>query len=67
MACDICGKTGTSLTSLLNAYQTSDIKDICSGCESIVNKKHGKLFDMVLQMKNVLFKRFINELKESYK
>lgn len=59
MACDICGKTGTSLNDLLTQYQTEGIKSICPKCETAVNKKHQKLLDFALQMKGDLFKRFI--------
>jgi hypothetical protein len=63
MACDICGKTGTNLVDLLDAYQTADIKAICPACEKIVNRKNGKLLSMVLNMKQDLMKRFMQETK----
>lgn len=63
MACDICGKTGTNLVDLLPAYQTDDIKDICPSCEKIVNRKHGKLLSMVLNIKAELLKNFMQERK----
>lgn len=65
MACDICGKTGTPLADLLTAYQTPDIKSICPECEGIVNRKHGKLLSMVLNIKTDLLKRFLRQQKES--
>ncbi len=43
MACDICGKVGTSLTPLHGIYQTDDIKDICPDCEKIVNAQLSKI------------------------
>jgi hypothetical protein len=61
MACDICGKTGTSLVDLRAEYQTDDIKAICYDCERIVNNKNGKLLSMVLNIKSDLMKRFMWE------
>lgn len=65
MACDICGKTGTHLVDLLDAYQTSDIKAICPACEKVVNRKNGKLLTMVLNIKSDLMKRFIQETRSA--
>ena len=65
MACDICGRTGTNLVALLDAYQTDDIKAICYGCERIVNRKNSKLLSMVLNIKSDLMKRFMQEAKAS--
>jgi len=66
MACDICGKTGTPLADLLESYQTDDIKAICPECESIVNKKRGKLQSMVFNMLAVLLKRFMVEKRAKH-
>jgi hypothetical protein len=63
MACDICGKTGTTLIDLLAQYQTSDIKAICPDCESVVNRTNGRLLSMVLKIKSELLKRFMREKK----
>ncbi len=63
MACDVCGKTGTDLVDLLSTYQTADIKSICPSCEKIVNRKHGKLLSMVLNIKAELMKNFMKERK----
>jgi len=63
MACDICGKTGTRLADLLDAYKTPDIQQICPDCETIVNRKNSKLLTMVLNIKTDLLKRFIRERK----
>ena len=43
MACDICGKTGTSLVPLNADYQTNAIKDICGDCEREVNNQLWKI------------------------
>lgn len=67
MACDICGKNGTQLVDLLGQYQTDDIKAICPECESIVNKKNSSLLSMVLNIKQVLLKRFLAERKEQFR
>jgi hypothetical protein len=64
MACDICGKKGTTLNDLLSAYQTENIKAICPDCEIVVNRKNGKLLEMVLKIKSTLMRRFINERKQ---
>lgn len=39
MACDICGKPSTSLTTLRDIYQTATIKMVCPSCESRVDKE----------------------------
>ena len=64
MACDICGKTGTSLNSLREIYQTSDIKAICPDCEKVVNKQLNSIQSMTGRMGRVLLKRFMGERKE---
>ncbi|MEO8153602.1 MAG: hypothetical protein ABI605_11070 [Rhizobacter sp.] len=64
MACDICGKNGTSLVDLRDTYQTSDIKAICPECETIVNRKSRSLLSMVLNIKTALLLRFMRERKE---
>ena len=67
MACDICGKKGTPLVDLLDAYKTSDIQQICHDCETIVNRKNSKLLSMVLNIKTELMKRFMREKKGQQK
>lgn len=66
MACDICGKTGTTLADLRESYQTADIKAICPECESIVNNKREKLLTVVLNMLSVLLKRFMVEKRAKH-
>ena len=66
MACDICGKTGTSLADLLESYQTADIKAICPDCEKVVNNKKSKILSMVLNMLADLLKRFIKEKRAKH-
>jgi hypothetical protein len=63
MACDICGKVGTSLTPLHDIYQTDDIKDICPDCEAIVNIQLNKIRDSHTQAQQSLLKRFMEILK----
>jgi len=59
MACDICGKTGTSLSDLRSAYATSDIKSICPDCEKVVNRQLSKIQTVTSRMVIDLLKRFI--------
>lgn len=63
MACDICGKTGTSLNNLRDCFQTKDIKSICRDCENIVNPTRDKIWMMANQMHMTLLQRFITEMK----
>lgn len=63
MACDICGKSGTSLNDLLTLYQTDDIKAICSDCEKVLNKQLRSIQSMTVRMQCGLLKRFITERK----
>ena len=65
MACDICGKKGTSLTDLLDQYQTDDVKSICPECEKVVNGKNSRLLTFAFKIKAALLKRFIAERRES--
>lgn len=64
MACDICGKTGTSLIDLLSIYETPEIKQICPKCESDVNTHLGKLKRMTNKMNRSWLKRFMLIRKE---
>ncbi len=64
MACDICGKTGNDLIDLLDAYQTKDIKQICSKCETDVNSHLGKLRKVTSKMNRMWLKRFMLVKKE---
>ena len=64
MACDICGKTGTSLSDLREIYQTDDIKSICPDSETGVNKQLNSLQTMTGRLQCVLPKRFMGERKE---
>lgn len=59
MACDICGKTGTSLNDLRPVYASPDIKSICPGCEKVVNRQLSKIQTVTSNMVIDLLKRFI--------
>lgn len=59
MACDICGKTGNTLVDLLSIYQTIDIKQICSKCESDINIHLGKLRIMTNKMNRTWLQKFM--------
>lgn len=64
MACDICGDNRAPLNDLLPVYQTSDIRQVCPGCEKIVNKQHSRLREMLVsRMLPALTKRFISNLR----
>ena len=61
MACDICGKRGTSLTDLLDGYATAEIKSICPDCARIVNDKVWAIRSVTDGMTKTLIKRFMGE------
>ena len=63
MACDICGKTGTTLEDLLDQYQTDDIKQICPECANDVNAHLRKLRKVTNQMNRIWLKRFMRNKK----
>jgi hypothetical protein len=63
MACDICGKTGTQLYTLLSSYQTEDIKAVCPDCDKILTRKKSKVMSMLANMQAALLKRFMYETK----
>lgn len=61
MACDICGAFGTPLNSLLDNYQTDEIKQICPRCENAVNKQLRSIQSMTRRIQIALLKRFMTE------
>lgn len=63
MACDICGKTGTTLNDLRGIYQTEHIKAICPECEQVVNKKLSAIQIMLGLQQRDLLKRFLQMLR----
>lgn len=65
MACDICGKNDSPLVDLLDSYKTREIKQICYGCETIVNRQNNKIMTMVLNIKTTLLVRFMSERRNS--
>ncbi len=65
MACDVCGKTGTTLNFLLDSYQTEDIKAICPECEVVINKHKWALQNTTSRILSCWLKRFIRNLKET--
>lgn len=65
MACDICGKVGSSLESLLDCYSTTEIKDICPDCARVVNEQLHKIKKLTMTITERSFIRFINVRKEN--
>ena len=63
MACDICGNNSKRLTDLREIYQTSEIKQICTDCETVVNKKNSELLTFVLKLRSSWLKKFMEERK----
>ena len=66
MACDACGKTGTSLSDLRSIYMTSEVKAVCPDCEKIINKQLGKLQTATSNIQISLLKRFVNVLHSKW-
>lgn len=66
MACDVCGKKGTTLNDLLKQYSTNDIKAVCPDCERVINKQHSELTDAVFKIRAEWLKRFIRNRKDHY-
>ena len=63
MACDICGNNSKPLTDLREIYQTREIKQICTDCETVVNKKNSELLTFVLKLRSSWLKKFMEERK----
>ena len=63
MACDICGNNSKPLTDLREIYQTREIKQICTDCETAVNKKNSELLTFVLKLRSSWLKKFMEERK----
>jgi len=62
MACDICNKKGTPLVAIRDCYQTSDIKNICPECESVVNKQHSKISSATWKINIAWMKEFMTNM-----
>ena len=67
MACDICGRTGTTLQLLHSYYQTETIKEVCSDCLSKVNQHLWELRRMSDKMNENFLKRFMDNWKHKFK
>ena len=63
MACDICGNNSKPLTDLREIYQTREIKQICTDCETVVNKKNSELLTFVLKLRSSWLKKYMEERK----
>lgn len=63
MACDICGKTGTSLNDLLNSYRAPGIHSICPDCERVVNQRVRRHFDAAHRHRVRTVVRFMRSLQ----
>ncbi len=59
MACDMCGKKGTSLESIRDCYATNDIKSICSDCNRLVTDKMWKIRAVTDGILKTAIKRFM--------
>lgn len=66
MACDICGKTGTSLVPLRDIYKTDEIQVMCPECEKIVDKQLNRIQESHGQGQRSLLKRFMSILKNKF-
>jgi len=66
MACDICGKKGTTLESLRDLYKTDDIQQLCPECISEVNTQLGKLQQMTFGMTETWLKRFMRNTRRKF-
>lgn len=64
MACDLCGKTGTYLSDLLDSYKSDDIQAICPDCEATINKQLRKIRGVTTNIQIGLVKRFLAIFKE---
>lgn len=64
MSCDICGRNDGSLVDLRDAYKTDEIKQICGGCERIVNVKLDKLRGVTHNILCCWFKRYLTGMRE---
>ena len=63
MACDICGRKGTSLVDLLDCYKTKDIQQLCPDCEKVVNGHASKLTSVVANIKVSWLRRFMENMR----
>ena len=61
--CDLCCKEAVELTSLQSYYQTSEVKQVCGGCEFIINQHLTKIKAIQQDATCGLFKRYLNILR----
>jgi len=64
MACDICGKTGTTLDDLIEQYKTDKIEQLCPGCMKQVNDHLWKLRAMSNKMNTTWLKSFMQNTRK---
>lgn len=62
--CDICGETGITLIHLLDVYQTEDIKEVCIGCEKVIDTHLFKIKSATTNINRTWLKRFVIALKQ---
>ena len=62
MACDICGKVGTTLISIREQYRTDEIVDICPDCEKTVSTQLDKIQYLTQNMEQNWVKEFMRNL-----
>lgn len=63
MACDLCGKTGTTLTGLRPQYRTEHIEDVCPDCAEKLNDHLRKLHAVGRNFIDQVFNKFIRDEK----
>lgn len=62
--CDICLKETDNLVDLLDCYKTSQIKQLCTDCEKVVNKHKSELQTVTSRMLTDWLKRFMTNKRE---
>lgn len=64
MACDICGKNDETLEDLREIYATKEIRQVCSGCQKIIDKQLSKVRAVTHNILRELVRRFVRNMKQ---
>lgn len=65
MSCDICGKNGQDLNTLLESFQTKEIKDVCHNCLRKVEDYKSRALSRAIDAMVVDVKGFMEDARRA--
>jgi len=66
MACDICGKTDSTLDNIMPIYQSKDIVNLCSNCVDILSKFKDERLSVYFKTLETDVQNYARNLKAGY-